>query len=494
MSYRGNAIVCDRTLVIWLFVVMLTPAIGAEQLALDGALAIAFDRSPTIREARHGLEISRRNLLAQRAALKSKFSLILTPYEFTRDRVFNALVSDYNTQEQTHVGGRLSIRQPIEFTDGSLSVVQALDWREASSSFAGSGSQKTYSNSLFLRYSQPLFTYNRTRLNLESLELDLENAQLNFAIQKLQIENQVTRLFLDLYFKQRSVAISVEELKNATQSLEIIQSKVNAGISAREEAYQADLTRANSRASLENGQLQYDDALDRFKIQLGQPLDLEVEVTADVSKQLVEVDLDRATAYGIENRMELRQRDLAVRQAMDDLIRTGAQNEFRGTIDVTYGLIGTDESLADLYSSPTRNQAVALQLNIPLFDWGEREHRMAAAREKIASRELSAEEERRQILLEIRQAHRNLRSQVTQITIAEKSVENARRTYDINLERYRNGDLSSKDIAFYQDQLSRQQLNKVRALIDYRLALLDLKVRTLWDFAADEPVVTLDPN
>ena len=49
-------------------------------------------------------------------------------------------------------------------------------------------------------------------------------------------------------------------------------------------------------------------------------------------------------------------------------------------------------------------------------------------------------------------------------------------------------------IAFYQDQLSREQLNEVRALIDYRLALLDLKVRTLWDFAADEPVVTLDTD
>ena len=488
MSNKRNAIVA------WLSVIMLAPAVGAEQLTLDGALSIAFDRSPIIRVARHSLEISRQNLLAQRSALRSKFSLILTPYEFTKDRIFSDLVSAYNTQEQTHLGGRLSIQQPVELTDGSLTLVQSLDWREASSSFAGSGAQRTYSNSLFLRYSQPLFTYNRTRLNLKSLELDLENAQLNFAVQKLQIESQVTRLFLDLYFKRRNVAISVEELRNATQSLEIIRSKVNAGISAQEEVYQADLTRANSRASLENGQLQYDDALDRFKIQLGQPLDTEVEVTADVSKQLVEVDLDHATSHGIENRMELRQRDLAVRNAMDDLIRTDAQNEFRGTVDVTYGLIGTDEELADLYSSPTRNQAISLQFNIPLFDWGEREHRLAAARENVASRELSAEEERNQILLEIRQAHRNLRSQVTQIDIAEKSVENARRTYEINLERYRNGDLSSKDIAFYQDQLSRQQLNEVRALIDYRLALLDLKVRTLWDFAVDEPVVTLDTD
>ena len=138
MSNKRNAIVA------WLSVIMLAPAVGAEQLPLDGALSIAFDRSPIIRVARHSLEISRRNLLAQRSALRSKFSLILTPYEFTKDRIFSDLVSAYNTQEQTHLGGRLSIQQPVELTDGSLTLVQSLDWREASSSFAGSGARRSW--------------------------------------------------------------------------------------------------------------------------------------------------------------------------------------------------------------------------------------------------------------------------------------------------------------------------------------------------------------
>ena len=129
---------------------------------------------------------------------------------------------------------------------------------------------------------------------------------------------------------------------------------------------------------------------------------------------------------------------------------------------------------------------------MPIFDWGEREHRQAAARERVQSRRLSAAEEERRILKEIRQACRSLDNQATQIEIAEKSVESARQTYRLNLERYRNGDLPSKDIAFYQNQLSREQLKEVRALIDYQLALLDLKVRTLWDFAAGEPVTRLE--
>ncbi|HIG16395.1 MAG TPA: hypothetical protein EYQ31_03365, partial [Candidatus Handelsmanbacteria bacterium] len=276
--------------VILLALLLLADAVSAEQLELSRALQIASDRSPTIQGARQNLEISHRNLQAQRAALKSRFGLVVTPYEFAKDRVFNDLLSAHNTQEQTHIGASFSIQQPIEMTDATLSMIQSVDWREASSSLAsslgGRSSQQSYSSNLYLQYSQPLFTYNRTRLTLERLELALENARLDYAIQRLQIESGVTRLFLDLYLKQRNVAISREELVNANERYEIIEGKVLAGISAREELLQEDLTRANAQASLESIQLQYANALDDFRVQLGLPFEMELSVTRVANCQM----------------------------------------------------------------------------------------------------------------------------------------------------------------------------------------------------------------
>jgi len=469
--------------------ILLPQLSNAGPLSLEGALELAFERSPTMRSAGHSLEISRRNLQAQRASLRSRFALTLTPYETTRDRVFNPLVSAYNTQEQTNLGGAFTVLQPIVRTDGTLSIVENFAWREAASSFTGSVREQNYRNSLFLRYTQPLFTYNRTRLQLEELELALENAQLNYAMQKLQIESQVTRLFYNLYQSRESARIAQEELSNATSSYEIIQSKVEAGISAREELFQADLNRANRRATLFSAQLQYENSLDEFKLLLGQELDVDIDVQADLRKQLINVDLDRAIGHGLQNRMELRQADIGVRNAMNNLVRTEAQNEFKGSVDLTYGLTGTDRDLGDLINSPTRNQGISLQLTVPLFDWGAKKHQMAASREQVARSQLQSEDERNRVRLGIRQAHRELQNQRLQIEIAEKNVANARRTYAINLERYRNGDLSSKDIEFYQTQLSREQLNEVGALISYQILLLDLKIRALYDFVRDEPVM-----
>jgi len=103
-----------------------------------------------------------------------------------------------------------------------------------------------------------------------------------------------------------------------------------------------------------------------------------------------------------------------------------------------------------------------------------------------------SEEERKDIILQIRQAYRSLQNQKTQVEIAEANVKNARLTYELNLERYKNGDLSSKDMSFYQTQLSNEQLGEVRALINYQVRILDLKIQTLYDFEKNCSVLNIN--
>lgn len=462
---------------------------AGDELNLDRALNIAFQNSPAMRQVSLQLEINEQNLMAQQAGLKSKFSLTVTPYRTSSDRVFNDLTSDYNTQTQTKSETTFRIVQPIKWTDGTLTVTDRFNWQEASSSFTGGVKQANFSNTLNVSFNQPLFTYNRTKMLTKELELSLENAQIAYAIQKLQIERLVTQQFLNLYYSRMSIQISDEEYKNASESMEIIQSKVDAGITAPEELFQADITKDNSLASLENKRMQHENSLDTFKILLGMELEALIDVSADIQKKMVEVDLSLAQAHGLENRLELRQKDIEIQNAMHNLIEAAATNEFKANLNLSFGLTGTDPRLPGVYDSPNTDRLVALTLDIPLFDWGQKKHHMAATRAQIETVKLSAEEEIKGIKQEIREAFRNLGNQARQIEIAEKSIKNAELTYEINLERYRNGDLSSKDLQFYQLQLSTQKLNRVQALINYKLALLDLKIRTLWDFENNQSIM-----
>ncbi len=480
---------------LWLLVLFLsigsTRQAIAQELTLEKSLEIAFKNSPSIQAAAYNLDISRHNLNAQIAGNKSQFNLTLTPYQYSNAKVFNELSSQYNVQELTKSEAQLSISQPIIWTDGEITLTNKFGWQEASSSFTGSVKESTFNNSLFLTFSQPLFTYNRKQMVITELELSLENAQLSFAIQKLQIERSVTQQFLNLFYSWRILEIAEQQLANSEESYQIIESKVEAGISAPEELYQADLTRANSQANVQNQHMQYENSQDSFKVLLGLPLENELIIVADIRKSLVDVDLVKAIDHGLAFRMELRQNDIAIQNALHNLIQAGSVNEFKAEVNATLGLTGTDPGFGQIYDSPNVDKGVRITVNIPLFDWGRKKHMLASSQARVDSQRLSASEEIKSIKLEIRQAHRSLQNQKTQIEIAEKNVINAQRTYDINLERYKGGDISSYDMQIYQLQLTQEQLDEVSALINYKIALLDLKIRTLWDFENNLSVIDI---
>ncbi len=91
--------------------------------------------------------------------------------------------------------------------------------------------------------------------------------------------------------------------------------------------------------------------------------------------------------------------------------------------------------------------------------------------------------------MNIRSVVRSLKNLENQIRIQEMTVENAQLAYDINLERYRNGDLTSLDLGMYQSQLSEAKMALTNAIIDYKIEFLNLKIQTLYDFEAKLPII-----
>jgi outer membrane protein TolC len=91
--------------------------------------------------------------------------------------------------------------------------------------------------------------------------------------------------------------------------------------------------------------------------------------------------------------------------------------------------------------------------------------------------------------VDIRQVVRNLSNLKDQINIALQNQKNSQLTYDINLERFKNGDLTSMDLNLFQVQLSNNKMAYAQALINYKLEMLNLKIQSLFDFTTNEPVV-----
>jgi outer membrane protein TolC len=479
------------------FILFLSSTISGfpqQGLILEQALSIAESNSPTMKKTRLNLIRSQENLNAQNAALKSNFSLTLNPIVYSQNRSFNELISAWNSVKTTQSYGTFTVSQPIVFTDARISLVNRFGYTDSYSEYSDVTTQG-FSNNLSLIFDQPLFTYNRTKLQLKELELALEDARISYAIQLLALEKQVSQAFYYVYQQQQSLDIADQAYQNMQQSYGVIKNKVDAGISAREEMFQAEVNLATAKSDFENSEVSLENAKDDFKMLIGMSLFDDIIVLPNIAVDTVQVDISFAIDQGLANRLELREREISIELSQFDLIQTKALNEFKGNLGLAVGIFGDNEKFNDIYANPTDNEDVSLSLTIPLWDWGERKSRIKASEASIESANVSFEEERDNIILGVRQVCRNLLNLQNQIEIARQNVINAQLTYDLNLEKYKNGDLTGMDLNIFQNQLSEKQLSYTNSLISYKLELLNLKIQTLYDFEKKQqvsPVMSLE--
>jgi outer membrane protein len=462
-----------------------------ELLDIDKALDIAVQNSPVMQQVELALVRSQEKLNAQLARQKSQFALVLNPFEYDRTNRFDQRTSEWFLNESARSAGTFSVNQKILPTDGTVSLRNTFsyDYNNSESSGAIDPISQTWNNRLMLELTQPIFTYNRTKVQLQSLRLANENALLRYLLQKLSLERMVAQSFYSVYSRQMSLLIAEEQLQNNEDSHKIIRNKVEGGLLALEELYQSEVNLATSRSNVFTADLNLQNTMDELKVNIGMPIDQDFVIITQIVFDTVAVDPDLAIQHALENRMELRQRQIDIDNSMFALMDAKTVNEFAGSVTASFGITSNNEDFGLLFEKPTTTPAVGLTLNIPIFDWGERKSEIKAAEADLRSAEIDLEIEKRDIFVNIRAIVRNLKNLENQVVIQEKTVENAELTYKINLERYRNGDLTSLDLGMYQNQLSDAKMALTNAKINYQLELLNLKIQTLYDFEIGESIV-----
>ena len=295
------------------------------------------------------------------------------------------------------------------FTDGTISLNNEFGWQSGKSTTTDfvdgvqqlvTKTNEVFYNNLYLNLSQPLFTYNRLKMQLKQLELNYENANISYALQRLNMERNVTQQFYNVYMLQENLRIAKSELGNTQANYDIVKSKTDAGLVPMEELYQAELNLMQSKSTVQDRTVSYENAKDQLKLTLGMDLYTDFSiVNPDVStEEPVKVDVDKAIENGLNTRMELRQREIDIQNSEFTMIQTKAQNEFSGSMNVRLGITGDDPNIGLIYNKDNRvtNPSVAVSFNIPIFDWGEKKARIAAQEAAMESVKIDFEQEQKE--------------------------------------------------------------------------------------------------
>jgi outer membrane protein len=466
-------------------------SLPAQTMSLEMALNLAEQNSPTMKKVKLSRERSRQSLLAQKASTKANFSLGLEPFSYSNKMDFDTRYSSWYNYEYLASSSNLSISQPIVATNTTIVLQNVFGWQKTYSNYSGTAtSNKMFINDFYLSLSQPLFTFNSRKSTLKQLKLDVEQAEISYALASLSLERTVTTLFYSAYMAQLQLDIAVEEWNNTQKSRDVVADKVETGMAASVELYQADLNLASARLSIQNKKVSLENSLIRLKQYLGYDLnaDIRVVATIEINESLI-VDREMALEKGMAARMEIRQQqmNLEYQQLYSEQVKD--INDFDASIDLSIGLTSNNELLRRVYDKPSRSPSIGVSLSIPLYDWGERKARIKAQEATLQSSKIDLEVQQTDIRVEIGELCRNLENYKSQMDIERQSQRNAELAYAINQEKFSNGDLTSMDLNLYQSQLSARRIALVQAQINYKLALLNLKIATLYDVERHQPVV-----
>jgi outer membrane protein TolC len=199
------------------------------------------------------------------------------------------------------------------------------------------------------------------------------------------------------------------------------------------------------------------------------PIDQPELSVAEVS--LVE-SLENAFLYRpdyISKNIELKSKDIEIKVA---------KNNVYPTVDLigSFGLNGLGpkyrEALRSVDDKEYRDWSVGIEISIPWGSGG----RAGLDKKKLEKMQELLELKRleQNIILDVRDNVRAIDIQYRQVEAAKLLEEKQRKNYEAQEKRYKAGELSTHDLLDYRFRLAMADLDYIKALIDYNVALIEL--------------------
>jgi outer membrane protein len=462
------------------------------------AIAIALDESYTIRSNGLSKEAMQHFYRYNKAMFKPRFDVNLNI------PVWNEFVNRieradglpvYNSYSSLEAGGDMSFKYILP-TGGNVAFSSNL-FRNDLSTLLATGEEKIYTEQFYSRFwvsfNQPVFTRNTLRENLNEAEYRYEQAVHYFTRAQMDIVYEVTEGFYKLYQTVKEEEIAREKLENSEESHRVAVLKSESGRIPRADVLSAEVSVARDRASLLQARNKLLNEEDKFVQLIGLDLYQPVKILTTLDYPTFVIDDRKAVEEALKNRLEIKEGELDIDLQNIELDRSRREREFKGSISAYYDFTGIStigegtttelvKSSFDDMSDRPHNRGIALTVSFPILDWGRGREKVNEARIRLEERQLYLENLKTTIRREVEEVIRNVRESRSQIEIHERTLELARKSYDISRMRFENGDISSQELSVEREALAGIQLEYLNAFITYQLAVNNLKRKTMWDF------------
>jgi outer membrane protein TolC len=176
-------------------------------------------------------------------------------------------------------------------------------------------------------------------------------------------------------------------------------------------------------------------------------------------------------------------------EAKRDVAKAKGDNGLNATLTARLGFSKSAISLGKVYERPLNQQAIQLEFDIPILDWGRSRSRMKTAEANRQFTEYAVEQDKQNFVQEIYTQVTLFEMMKEQLLLTSKADSIASEKYQIAKDRYMLGNLSITDlsIAFQENDQAKQDY--IFALREFWGAYYQLRYLSLYDFEKNEKII-----
>ncbi len=376
----------------------------------------------------------------------------------------------YTIQETYDYASSLNLSQKL-FTGGDLTLSGLLNsYRQTSNIYPSYDEIRT---NLQFSLQQPLFSWNRYKLELDKARVDYNLAKLRYCEEANQVWADLATYYIHYLTSQKQTRIAELESQKAELEYLIAESKKQQGL-------MGDMEFAQRRTQRLDRKLELIDAMQTLKefqskLLLLLKLDEKAELFLSQEMRLEGFSPEKGENSSTEQSSEVLKAEGEVTKRKLELGQARASGGIDGKISLYYGFLGRGPIAKESLDDFKKNRwGVSFVLNLPIWDGG-------ALSSSIASSKLSLEEAKKQCELVKSQAKSKFESLLAKLSatwekltllgeelkIAQDDLNNAHSKKNMGL-------VSEQQILDAQIIFLESEIKYLNAVLDYRLSRIEL--------------------
>lgn len=380
----------------------------------------------------------------------------------------------------------VGIRQPIGFTGGRLFLRSELErfdnFENEVTSYSG--------NPAVIGLIQPLFAFNELKWDREVEPLRYEESLKEYAEELERIAVTATRLYFDVLLSQVNLDLAERNRANNDTIYQITQGRYNLGKIGEDELLRIEFELITSRQQVAQAQLDLESSTLSLRSYVGIKDDEPFALLLPDEIPEFDIDEDIAITEALKNNPDGIGFERRIKEAEREVARAKGNTGLNANLVARYGLTNRANQFPDLYTNPENQQRLSIDFEIPIIDWGRRKARVNQAQAFYELETNTVTQDRINFEQQVYTLVRTLKMQRKQVEISLVSNDIADRKYEISRQRYLIGKTSITDLIIQLQEKDRARRDYISALDDFWNNFYDLRRATLYDFAADQSLLT----